>query len=329
MISNASSDIKEKAFHWPLLERQYKLVTSFRAKDFNVVSALKPCNKGKNRSLNLIPLESHRVHITPRTPGIDGSDYINATFLPGFNLLKEFIITQHPVEETFADFWQMVWDHNAQTIVVLTSVINEKEFPQFWPDKEDDCDYGSFKVKLTEENSIIQDSGGYITTRDFIMQSTQDDYELTCRVVHCPGWPETCGPLNNVFDLVKIVQTWHLEYQNGPIIVMDRYGGTEAATFCCLTTLYKQLNFEDCVDVYMYAKLYHLRRPGIWRSQDDYLFLYRAIESLVSTLNLGEISDGSPFGSQLNVNNGLISTNGHAVKINISSEHSLKSDSLA
>lgn len=46
-----------------------------------------------------------------------------------------------------------------------------------------------------------------------------------------------------------------------------RYGGSEAATFCCLTTLYKQLNFEDCVDVYMYSKLYHLRRPGVWRSQ--------------------------------------------------------------
>lgn len=67
-VSNASStfDIKmsdsynhnslNTITHWPLLERQYKMVTSFRAKDFNVVSALKPANKGKNRSLNLIPL---------------------------------------------------------------------------------------------------------------------------------------------------------------------------------------------------------------------------------------------------------------------------------
>lgn len=55
------------------------------------------------------------------------------------------------------------------------------------------------------------------------------------------------------------------------------YGGTEAATFSCLTTLYKQLNFEDCVDVYMYAKLYHLRRPGIWRCQvrESILIFYK------------------------------------------------------
>ncbi|XP_015791825.1 tyrosine-protein phosphatase 99A isoform X1 [Tetranychus urticae] len=330
-ISNASSDIKERPFHWPLLERQYKLVTSFRAKDFNVVSALKPCNKAKNRSLNLIPLEAHRVHITPRSPGTDGSDYVNATFLLGFNMLKEFIITQHPLYDTVSDFWQMIWDHNVQTIVVLTPVIDEKEFPQFWPEKDEECDYGSFKVKLTEEITTSRETGGFVATRDFIMQSTQDDYELICRIVHCPGWPETCGPLNSVFDLIKMVQQWHLEYQNGPIVVMDRYGGTEAATFSCLTTLYKQLNFEDCVDVYMYAKLYHLRRPGIWRCQDDYLFLYRAIESLVSTMNLAEGMDTSPYGSQLNMTNGHLNSNsnGHIIKINLSTEHSVKSESLA
>lgn len=257
--------------HWPLLEKQFKLATSFRAKDFNVVSALKPCNKGKNRSLNLIPLESHRVHITPRSPGIDGSDYINGTFFLGFNQLKEFIVTQHPVNDTIADFWQMVWDHNAITIVVLSSVTDEKDFPKFWPEKEEESDHGSFKVKLMEETTMYQETGGYITTRDFIMQSTQDDYELTCRVVHCPSWPESCGPLSSVFDLIRLVQDWHLD-QNGPVIVVDKYGGTEAATFCALTTLFKQLNFEDCVDVYMYAKLYHLRRPGIWRSQVRFIF---------------------------------------------------------
>lgn len=221
-ISNASSDLKERQFHWPLLERQYKLVTCFRAKDFNVISAVKPCNKNKNRLLHLVPLEGHRVHITPQNPGTDGSDYINATFLLGFNMLKEFIITQHPLYETVSDLWQMVWDHNVQIIVVLTPVIDDKEFLQFWPDKHDECDYSSFKVKLTEENATTREAGGFITIRDFIMQSTQDDYELCCRIVHCPGWPETCGPLNSVFDLIKLVQSWRSESQNGPIVVMDR-----------------------------------------------------------------------------------------------------------
>ncbi|XP_035225957.1 tyrosine-protein phosphatase 99A-like isoform X2 [Stegodyphus dumicola] len=254
-----------------LLEKQFKLVTGFKAKDFGVVSATKVCNRGKNRNINIIPVESHRVHITPK-PGKDGSDYINASFLQGFHKLNEFIITQHPTFDTISDFWQMVWDHNCQTIVLL-SFVDEKEYPCFWPEKDKESDFGTFKVKISEECS--QDC---FTTRDFILQSMQDDYEVICRIIECSGWPECCSPLSSVYDLVHLVQEWHLEYQNGPMVVVDRFGGTEAATFCCLSTLQKQLEFENSVDVYMYAKLYHLRRPGIWQTQDDYYFLYQAVE---------------------------------------------------
>ena len=162
------------------------------------------------------------MHIIPKNPGTDGSDYINATFLPGFNRLREFIVTQHPVWDTIADFWQMVWDHNSQSIVVLSSVIDEKEFPQFWPDRDDECDHGSFKVKLTDEARIVQEGGGFITTRDFMLQSTQDDYELCCRIFHCSDWPER-QPLTNVFDLVRVVQDWAIEMPNGPVVVVDKY----------------------------------------------------------------------------------------------------------
>ncbi|GBL79845.1 Tyrosine-protein phosphatase 99A [Araneus ventricosus] len=265
-----SNNDNEKEYS-PLLEKQFKLVTSFKAKDFSIISATKACNRAKNRNQNIIPVESYRVHITPK-PGKDGSDYINASFFQGFNKLNEFIITQHPTFDTIPDFWQMIWDHNCQTIVML-SFVDEKEYPCFWPEEDKENDYGTFKVKLSEECSQ-----GCFVTRDFILQSTQDDYEVICRIIECSGWPECCTPLSSVYDLVHLVQDWHLEYQNGPMVVVDRFGGTEAATFCCLSTLQKQVEFENCIDIYMFSKLYHMRRPGIWQSKDDYCFLFRAVE---------------------------------------------------
>lgn len=101
-----------------------QLVTSFQCKDFNLVSANKVINQPKNRSTEMLPVESSRVHLTPK-PGEDGSDYINATWIQGFHSLREFIITQHPLQNTVNDFWQMVWDHNAQTIVMLSYVDNQ------------------------------------------------------------------------------------------------------------------------------------------------------------------------------------------------------------
>ncbi|KAE8740671.1 hypothetical protein FOCC_FOCC013819 [Frankliniella occidentalis] len=274
-----------------LLETQFKSVTSFQPKDFNLVSASKPINQPKNRSQDLVPVENARVHLTPK-PGVDGSDYINASWLPGFNKLKEFIITQHPLESTIQDFWQMVWDHNAQTIVTLSNCNLDEGYGPFWPTSDAELDAENYKVKFISESEHV----GY-QTRDFIVQSLQDDYELPVRIIQCPEWPHNCIPLSSMAELLRIVQEWHLDYQNGPIIVMDRFGGTEAAIFCCLTTLTKQLEYENHADVYMYAKLYHNKHPGIWKSQEDFLLLYRALEAMYGSSNHSSAASAAGSGS--------------------------------
>ncbi len=35
------------------------------------------------------------------------------------------------------------------------------------------------------------------------------------------------------------------------------------------------LDNEESIDVYQICKLYHNKRPGVWRSQEDYLYIYR------------------------------------------------------
>nr|XP_053639721.1 tyrosine-protein phosphatase 99A-like [Cherax quadricarinatus] len=280
----ASGGSQEKPQPWYLLTHQYKLVTHFQPRDFNVVSAVKPVNREKNRSTDHLPMENGRVHLTPK-PGVDGSDYINATWLMGHQRLREFVLTQHPLPSTILDFWQMVWDHNAQTVVVLTSVDESQGFPQFWPAQHDDFDSEHWKVRYLEEKL----NSGLVTV-DVAVQSLQDDYELPVRLIHAPGWPQTLPALATTLSLVSLVSEAHTNYQNGPLIVVDRYGGTEAATFCALTTLKSQVEFEQHLDTYMYCKLYHNRRPSIWTSQDDILFVYRAMESYIA-------SDGSHSGS--------------------------------
>jgi len=235
----------------------------------------------------------------------------------------------------------MLWDHNAQTVVLL-SKIDHEDFPVFWPpgqakqtEGEDgvsansslsaglELDCESFRVRFVEE-TVHQ---GH-STLDFVVSSAHDDYELAVRIIHCPEWRQSISSTSGIrsdditspavdvdaalYDdedetvarqtmsrlrdqddetsaieanlaVLKVVQDWHLEYQDGPLVVVDRYGGTEAATFCALTTLCKQLESCNSLDVYQVAKLYHLHRPGIWTSNEDLLYLYKAMATLIAS----------------------------------------------
>ncbi|EFX89509.1 hypothetical protein DAPPUDRAFT_233531, partial [Daphnia pulex] len=245
---------------WLLLDHQFHLVTNFLVQDFHLSSAVKNCNVPKNRNAALVSVESARVYLTPK-PGVEGSNYINATWL------QDFIVTQHPLEATVSDFWQMVWDHNSQTVVVLSDT-TDKDYQVFWPLKQADVEFENFRVRFIDEHKIQLPAVGnhpahpdeYVTQIEVAAQSLQDDYELRVRIFYCSSWPYrgAANPdLAALFRLPKLVIDSHQQYQNGPVVVVDRFGGTEAATLCALTTLVHQLSRDQHVDVYMYAKLYH------------------------------------------------------------------------
>ena len=87
------------------------------------VSANLQVNKFKNRLVNILPFESSRVCLQPLR-GIEGSDYINASFIDGYRYRNAYVATQGPLNETVEDFWRMLWEHNS-TIVVMLSKLRE------------------------------------------------------------------------------------------------------------------------------------------------------------------------------------------------------------
>ncbi|KAJ8913189.1 hypothetical protein NQ315_009026, partial [Exocentrus adspersus] len=300
VLQNLNQEDKNEL--WKPLDVQFRLVTSFLCKDFHLVSANKPINQPKNRCAVILPVESSRVHLTPK-PGEDGSDYINASWFQGFHSLREFIITQHPFKPTMQDFWQMIWDHSAQLIVMI-SFIDNSEYEVFWPVGNEVIETDTYTCKQTQENG---NSTYYI--REFLMRSVQDDYEIPVKMVHCHNWPHQASNLSEIYHLPNFILDMQ-KIPNGPIVVVDRFGGTEAATFCALTTLKKHLIYDNKVDVYMYAKLYHNKRPGIWISSDDYMKLHLCIQTLCNPPEpqIQEVTPDLYAMANGTINNGSIST---------------------
>ena len=104
---------------------KYKLLKGFlfppKNDNFRFVSANLQVNKFKNRLVNILPFESSRVCLQPLR-GIEGSDYINASFIDGYRYRNAYIATQGPLNETVEDFWRMLWEHNSTIVVMLTKL---------------------------------------------------------------------------------------------------------------------------------------------------------------------------------------------------------------
>lgn len=96
-------------------------LSNIKADSTRFISANLACNKHKNRLVHILPYEATRVCLQP-VRGMEGSDYINASFVDGYRYRAAYIATQGPLVDTTEDLWRMLWEHNSTIVVMLTKL---------------------------------------------------------------------------------------------------------------------------------------------------------------------------------------------------------------
>lgn len=91
-----------------------------------------------------------------------------------------------------------------------------QNFAQFWPDDTTPIESDYYRVRFLSKTN----KSDYVS-RDFVIQSIQDDYELNVKMLHCPSWPEMSNP-SSIYDFIVDVHERGSDYRNGPIVVVDR-----------------------------------------------------------------------------------------------------------
>ncbi|XP_041117849.1 receptor-type tyrosine-protein phosphatase delta-like isoform X12 [Polyodon spathula] len=256
------------------MELEFKRLANTKAHTSRFISANLPCNKFKNRLVNIMPYESTRVGLQP-VRGVEGSDYINGSFIDGYRQQKAYIATQGPLAETTEDFWRMLWEHNSTIVVMLTKLreMGREKCHQYWP-AERSARYQYFVVDPMAEYNMPQ----YIL-REFKVTDARDGQSRTVRQFQFTDWPEQGVPKSGegFIDFIGQVHKTKEQFgQDGPISVHCSAGVGRTGVFVTLSIVLERMRYEGVVDIFQTVKMLRTQRPAMVQTEDQYQFCYRA-----------------------------------------------------
>nr|XP_015286745.1 PREDICTED: phosphatidylinositol phosphatase PTPRQ isoform X1 [Macaca fascicularis] len=246
--------------------------------DLSSTDADLPWNRAKNRFPNIKPYNNNRVKLIADA-SVPGSDYINASYISGYLCPNEFIATQGPLPGTVGDFWRMVWETGAKTLVMLTQCFEKGRIRchQYWPeDNKPVTVFGDIVItKLMEDVQIDW------TIRDLKIERHGDC--MTVQQCNFTAWPEHGVPENSaaLIHFVKLVRASRA-HDTTPMIVHCSAGVGRTGVFIALDHLTQHINDHDFVDIYGLVAELRSERMCMVQNLAQYIFLHQCILDLLS-----------------------------------------------
>ncbi|XP_072048352.1 receptor-type tyrosine-protein phosphatase kappa-like [Amphiura filiformis] len=229
-------------------------------------------NRFKNRYANIATYDHSRVKLSIQ--GIDlSSDYINASYIDGYNHPNKYIASQGPNKTSIPDFWRMIWEYKLNKIVMLTNLVESGKIKcdQYWPDKV--IKHGTITVSLSKEEVFAE-----YTIRSFTLANDNiEGNHLVCQF-HFTAWPDMSVPdnISSFLNFMKIVKTY-MEEESQPIVVHCSAGVGRTGAFIAIQSLIEQAQEEGLVDVFQFVCDMRHQRMKMIQTPPQYEFIFDAL----------------------------------------------------
>ncbi|XP_078656464.1 uncharacterized protein LOC144902765 [Branchiostoma floridae x Branchiostoma belcheri] len=230
-------------------------------------------NTAKNRFKNIITYDSGRVKLNP-IPGVDGSDYISASYMDGYRVPQKYIAAQGPMPNTVDDFWRMIWDTKAKNIVMVTNLKenNKQKCTQYWPDSGKKA-YGDIDVTLVDTIPMVDH-----VTRIFLVGKSGVRGNRQVTQFHFLGWPDYGLP-KSPMGLLKFRRAVVTKAapKDIPIVVHCSAGVGRTGTLLTVDAMLEMMQAEEKVDVFGFVSRMRQNRSTMVQTKAQYVFIYRAL----------------------------------------------------
>nr|XP_037282532.1 tyrosine-protein phosphatase non-receptor type 23-like [Rhipicephalus microplus] len=231
--------LTKKSLNGPtLLEQKWKEYLDAQDRESRKLSiSVARCYPMKNRIPDVMPYDHNRVAMTSQR-----DDYINASFVKDLTpFCPSYILTQAPLPATFSDFWAMVWEQQAETVVCLQSNFELKSHI-YWPvEKGQQIKHGTLTVCLQS----VKEKQFYIERMINIINS--DNPKVSRVVIHLQllDWPLSGSPASpaQLLSFISEVHNFHKTQRNHsrPIVVHCLGGVGRSGVFCIVSAAIKEI----------------------------------------------------------------------------------------
>ena len=255
------------------LEREYDLLGG-KEHRYMCENGLLDENKSKNRFRQIYPYDKSRVILSQFDDDIPGSDYINASIIPGLYVPQIFIAAQAPKDTTLEDFWQMIIEHKIVNIVMVTRLneLGKNKCEPYFPTSENNqIQIGQFNLILGSESLF----NGHILRQ---INVTHGFRNLEINHFHFTAWPDHDVPtqFNELLLFVRKVQKGLIR-SKAPILVHCSAGVGRTGTFIALYNLTKAIQKGRPINIYKLVHDMREHRPQMVQTFRQYKFIYLAV----------------------------------------------------
>ncbi|XP_052765393.1 receptor-type tyrosine-protein phosphatase mu-like isoform X2 [Mya arenaria] len=236
-------------------------------------------NVQRNRYKGIYPYDDTRVKLSDCE-----TDYINASFIDGYNKRHAYIAALGPMSKQLGDFgpfWQMIWQEKVEKIVMLTNLVEEgkDKCEQYWPNPGTDKHYGRVFISCQTEAEYAE-----FTRREFTISKDSETRQL--HHLHFTCWPDKGVP-EDVTGIVEFRQrVLNLPDQfDGPVLVHCSAGVGRTGTYIALDMLTKEGESEGAIHIPGCVINMRQDRAYMIQTLNQYQFLHRALVCSLSDIS--------------------------------------------
>ncbi|XP_052244016.1 tyrosine-protein phosphatase 10D-like [Dreissena polymorpha] len=234
----------------------------------------------KNRYTNIMPFDHSRVKLRA-LDDVEGSDFINANYIPGYNSRREYIATQGPMQMTFDDFWRMIWEQNVDAIVMLTKLAEKGRMKcdQYWPNANAPVFYGEVVVSIKSESNLSD-----YTLRIFEIKTSNGPSRIVKQFWYLK-WPDMGCPEDPqmLLDFVKSVREHtHRPGRTNPTVVHCSAGVGRTGTFIAVDHLLQYIRNHDTVNIYQLVLDMREHRVNMVQTEDQFIYIYECLKAFIN-----------------------------------------------